>query len=192
MAYDNVVAKSEGTFEQPSTGMHQAVCVFVHDIGTHVGEYQGKQNVRHQVIVTWELAEKMKTGEYEGKPFNVSKFYTLSLGDKANLRKDLEGWRGKAFTEEELQGFDLRKLIGVNCFLNLSETENGKRKIASVNPLPNNMPKIGVTQLEPSEKFMAFIDKKRAESLEAQQQNGTSHIVVDNGSQLPPDDLLPF
>jgi len=177
MAFDKTTATNEGTFEQPSTGMHQAVCAFVHDIGTQVGEYMGVRKVRQQVIVTWELADKMKTGEYEGKPFNMSKFYTLSVSEKANLRKDLEGWRGKPFTEDELKGFDLKKLIGANCFLNLIESKTGKRAIASVNPLPNNMVKIQVTQHEPSEKFMQFIEKKRAESLEAQTGNGAGHPV---------------
>jgi len=41
----------------------------------------------------------------------ISKRYTMSLGEQSTLRKDLESWRGKKFTPEELQGFDLNACI---------------------------------------------------------------------------------
>ena len=34
------------------------------------------------------------------KPIAISEFYTLSLNEKANLRRDLVGWRGRSFTGE--------------------------------------------------------------------------------------------
>ena len=38
--------------------------------------------------------------------------YNLTLHEKGQLRKDLETWRGKAFTDTEIaQGFDLEQLI---------------------------------------------------------------------------------
>jgi len=37
----------------------------------------------------------------------------------SNLRRDLESWRGRAFTEAERKAFDVEKLIGVNCQLSL-------------------------------------------------------------------------
>lgn len=55
----------------------------------------------------------------DNKPFIVQKRYTLSLHEKAGLRKDLESWRGKSFTGDELQGFDLEVLIGICCLLNV-------------------------------------------------------------------------
>ena len=113
-----IIAKEGGkTFEKMPTGVVQAVCAYVEDIGTHEGSYQGKPTLRHQVIICWELAEKMRMGDHAGRNFIVSKFYTLSLNPKASLRKDLESWRGKSFTKEELESFDLEKLIGVNCLL---------------------------------------------------------------------------
>ena len=57
------------------------------------------------------------------------------MSEKANLRKDLEGWRGKSFTESELEGFDLEKLIGSNCMLNIVYNKKGKAKISGISKL---------------------------------------------------------
>lgn len=156
-----VIAKEEKNYEAIPTGMQQAVCAMVCDIGTHKGEYQGKETSRHQVVIIWELDEKKTEGQFAGEPFQMSKFYTLSLGEKANLRKDLESWRGKPFTAEELQGFDLENLIGANCFLNVIEDKD-KQRIASISPLPKGMPKIKQTLTQEPE----WVDKFRAKSVE--------------------------
>ena len=60
------------------------------------------------------LTKEFKPGEGQ-KPFSIGKEYTLSLSSKSNLYKDLVSWRGKPFTEEELEGFDLSKLLGKPC-----------------------------------------------------------------------------
>ena len=48
--------------------------------------------------------------ETHGRRFDVARVYTLCLHERAALRKDLESWRGRKFTEQELDGFDLEKL----------------------------------------------------------------------------------
>ena len=108
-------ADSGGDFEQVDPGSYAAVCYKIVDIGTREGEYQGVKNSRRQVIIGWELDELMTTGERAGKPFVVSKFYTQSLGEKANLRHDLAGWRGRDFTPDELAGFDAKNKVRSRC-----------------------------------------------------------------------------
>jgi len=156
----------DGDFEKTPLGNQQGVCAFVEDIGTHVSEYLGNEIIKHQIVVCWELKELMTEGDYEGKPFMISNFYTLSLSEKANLRKDLESWRGKAFTPDELEGFDVEKLIGANCLLNIIEHKkmDGSKfaKIASISPLIEGMEKLTVVNSDPPE----WIDKKRQESME--------------------------
>ena len=168
-----IIAKDTGgeDYENAPTGNQLAVCAFVEDIGTHRGEYQGVPNERHQIVICWELAETMTTGEYAGRPFMLSKFYTLSLAKKANLRQDLESWRGKAFTDEELKGFDVEKLKGVNCLLNVIE-EKGRSKIASISPPIKGMDPLAVTNTEPP----AWIDRKRQESIEATEGGGNTTV----------------
>jgi len=183
-----IIAKSsgEGSFELAPTGNQQAVCVFVEDIGTHEGNYQGKITRRRQVVICWELDEKMTEGDNAGKPFMLSKFYTLSLSEKSNLRHDLQSWRGKAFTEEELSGFDLENLKGANCLLNVipyNKIDGSEgRKIGAISPLIKNMQKIFPINTIPPE----WISKKRSESLDFQENTSSDYVPP------PTDDDLPF
>lgn len=126
-----------GDFEQPPVGTHVARCVKIIDIGTQKGEYQGKATIKRQCIIGWELPlELMNEGEYAGKPFVVSKFYTASLGEKANLRKDLANWRGRDFTEAELGGFEAKNILGKPCMLSLTANDKGKIRVTGVMALP--------------------------------------------------------
>lgn len=124
-------------FEQPPVGTHIAICTKVIDIGTQKGEYQGKTNFKRQVIIGWELPNELMTvGDYAGKPFTVSRFYTSSLSEKANLRADLVNWRGREFTEQELQGFESRDILGKPCMLSIVLNDKNKAKVKGVIALP--------------------------------------------------------
>ena len=81
--------------------------------------------VKHKVEIWWQLEER---NPETGTRFTVRKRYTNSLHEKAALRKDLEMWRGRKFTQEELRGFDLEKLLGVPCQLQTvhKTTDDGK------------------------------------------------------------------
>jgi len=126
-----------GDFEQPPAGTHVARCIKIIDIGTQRGEYQGKATSKRQCIIGWELpTELMTEGEYAGKPFTVSKFYTASLGEKANLRKDLANWRGREFTEQELAGFESKAILDKCCLLSLTPNEKGKIRVTGIMALP--------------------------------------------------------
>ena len=124
-------------FEQPPVGAHVAICTKVIDIGTQEGEYQGKKNFKRQCIVGWELPNELITeGDYAGKPFTVSRFYTSSLSEKANLRADLVSWRGREFTEQELQGFESKNILGKPCMLSIVMSEKGRARVKGVMALP--------------------------------------------------------
>lgn len=130
-----------GDFEQAPIGTHIARCVKIIDIGTQKGEYQGKVNIRRQCIVGWELPNELMTeGDYKGKPFVVSRFYTASLGEKANLRKDLENWRGRAFTEQELMGFESKNILDKPCMLGIIHNDKGKARVSGVMAVPKGTP----------------------------------------------------
>jgi hypothetical protein len=127
-----------GDFELPPEGNHLAVCYRVIDIGTQRNEYQGEVKHQRQVIVSWELAhEHMK----DGRPFSVHKFYTWSMHEKANLRHDLEAWRGKPFDPKVdfgPSGFNIKKLLGAGCMVQVVHTASGKSKITTVASLPKD------------------------------------------------------
>lgn len=125
-------------WEQPKTGNQVARCIRVIELGTQEKEYQGKKSWKKQTLIVWELPHDLMTeGDYAGKPFTISQFYTASLSEKANLRQDLENWRGRAFTPEELEGFDQRNILGKPCMLSLID-KNGKTRVGSVAAIPRD------------------------------------------------------
>lgn len=125
-----------GNFQQLSAGTHVARCYSLIDIGTHHGEWQGQATVRNQVIVRWEVPGETITVDGVDKPMVASKFYTNSLSEKANLRKDLVAWRGKEFTTEELMKFDLTSILNAPCMITVAHSPEGKAKVVSVSGLP--------------------------------------------------------
>ena len=100
----------------------------------------GEVNIRRQCIIAWELpTELMLDGEKAGQPFLVSRFYTASLHEKANLRKDLEQWRTRAFTKEELNGFEAKNILGKSCMVSLGTDDKGKVRVSGIMSVPKGM-----------------------------------------------------
>lgn len=140
-----------GNFKRVPAGSHIARCYSIIDMGTHTQNGQFGETTSRKVKISWEVFGEDEDGEpltvdVDGvqMPLTISKNYTLSLGSKANLRKDLAAWRSRDFTEEEAKGFDIQKLLGVYCMLNVSISEtNGKTysNVAGVSPLHKSMQK---------------------------------------------------
>lgn len=125
-----------GDFKPAPAGTHVARCIKLVDLGTQHDEYQGKPLVRSRILVFWELCHEKTEIDGEMRPFIVTKFYTNSLAEKANLRKDLEQWRGRAFSEEELKRFDLQTILGVACMLSVVHNDKGKAQVGSIMKMP--------------------------------------------------------
>jgi hypothetical protein len=134
-------AKSSSNRPQAPEGNHPAICVQVLDLGTHKGEYNGKPKVNRKVRISWELPEeKAVFHEDRGEePFMVSRTYNFSVSDKSTFRKDLESWRGRAFTEEELETFDIEKLLGVGAMVNVAINDKGYSDVSTVAALPKQL-----------------------------------------------------
>ena len=134
-------AKGGGNFELIPEDQHLARCVMVADIGTHDSTYGRK----HQCVIGWEFPEVLQVYDTDKgeEPAMLSVFYTLSLSEKANLRHMLESWRGRAFTAEELEGFDLFCLCGIGCLVQVvhAPKANGdvRAKVQTVSKLHKSM-----------------------------------------------------
>ncbi len=104
-----LIAKTTGGSDMTPApeGTHLARCVQVVDKGTQVSDFYKK--AYHKVMIGWELPEELNPDD-ENLPYLVWGHYTVSLSDNANLRHMLESWRGKRFTAEELDGFNLRNI----------------------------------------------------------------------------------
>lgn len=125
-----------GDFAQAPVGNHVARCVGLIDLGTQTSEFKGETVVRRQVVVRWELPSELQN---DGRPFQVSKFYTMSLHEKATLRHDLENWRSRPFTEEELRGFDAKNILDKGCMVQVTHSDKGKARVTSVSSVPKGM-----------------------------------------------------
>lgn len=140
-----ITAPVGGTKSEPiSAGAHHAICYGVCSIGvqpTASKEYAPKK----KVVIMWELPnERADFGEKKDQARTTSRRYTLSMNPKASLRKDLENWRGKPFTDAEAAKFDISTLIGANCMLNIVHAERNGTVYADVNtimPMMKGMPK---------------------------------------------------
>jgi hypothetical protein len=128
-------------FQLPSAGLHFAICFNEIDLGLQKVVTADGEKIMGKVIIGWEIDETIPDGDYKGKRFCIWKKYTKSLHSKSNLKKDLESWRGRAFTDDEKKGFDLDNVVNKGCMLNVVHTVyNGKTyaNIASISPLMKN------------------------------------------------------
>ena len=143
-------SNSTSDFKLPPAGSFMAKLYRIIDIGTQTTEWMGKKKMQRKIIAMFELHGEDNDGQplqtAEGKPLIASKRYTLSLDEKATLRKDLEAWRGKAFTQEELDGFNLEVLLGKCCMVNITHSSyEGKEyaNISGISQVPVALKKLG-------------------------------------------------
>lgn len=156
-----VSSKGGGTTDYTPipAGNYVARCYSMIDLGTHEEEILGQKKWIRKIRLSFELPTELKTFE-EGKgeqPMSISREFTPSLHEKSSLRMFLKSWRGKDFTEEEVKAFDLTKLLGVPCLLNIIHKQGKKdptkvySDIASATPLIKGM--TCPTQMNPSFEF---------------------------------------
>lgn len=135
-----------GSFKRVPAGAYIGRCYSLIDLGTQLTTGQYGEKLQHKLRIGWELFGEDEQGqpltvEVDGKemPMTISKSYTVSLHEKASLRKDLAAWRGRDFTDEEAKAFDVSKLVGAYCMVNVTTSEtNGKTysNVAGLTPLP--------------------------------------------------------
>ena len=150
-----LMARDKGSgqdFDPIEEGMHHAVCYSVFDLGHQYSEKWNKSV--HKCAMIWELPDERIEIDGKDLPRAKSRVYTVSLHDKADLKRDLESWRGKSFTEEEKKGFDIFKLLGVNCTLQILHKKKDDKiyaNIVSIVPLMK-----GIQKKEPENPISKF------------------------------------
>lgn len=135
-----------GNFKRVPAGVFIGRCYSLIDLGTQLSTGQFGEKLQHKIRIGWELFGEDENGEpltieRDGQvmPMTISKSYTVSLHEKAGLRKDLAAWRGRDFSEEEAKAFDVSKLLGAYCMVNVTTSEtNGKTysNVGGLTPLP--------------------------------------------------------
>ena len=149
----SLIAKDSGNISIPNLedGVYTAVSSMIIDLGVQRNERFDKDQRKFMLI--WNIVGETVDINGEILPRTISKEYTFSLNEKSNLRKDLEAWRGQAFTEEELQGFVLTNILNKGCQLQIINKENNGKtfnNIAGIMALAKGM------TVEPLEKVTVF------------------------------------
>ena len=120
-------------------GLHQVVACDVVDLGVVETTFGPKQKLR---IVFQTESEDPETKQR----YMLFATFNANLHPKGNLRKLLESWRGRRFTEQELAGFDIEALVGANGQAQVvHEIGNNGTEYANITamvPLSKTMPKI--------------------------------------------------
>jgi hypothetical protein len=151
-----LIAKESGggTFTPVPQGMHLARCYRVVDLGTQKSEYLGTIKHLPKVMLQFEVHGEDENGKpivtAKNEPMSISKNFTLSLAEKATLRKDLQTWRGREFTQEELRGFELKNVLGAWAMISVIKAagSNGKEytNIAAIMSVPPAIKKAGLPE----------------------------------------------
>jgi hypothetical protein len=214
----SLIAKSEGNsnIKRLDDGVYTAISSMIIDLGIQRSERYGKSS--RKFIIVWNILNEYVEVNGEQLPRVMSKEYTMSLGEKSNLRKDLQAWRGKQFTPEELEGFNLLNILNKGCQLQILNTENNGKtytNIVSIMALPKGTE---ITKLEKTVVFDTYDEKtwnsyieipkwmqeriKQCENLSEKgldlfikeyEENLPENIEIESKNELQaPDDDLPF
>lgn len=137
---DEVNAKDKGgQFTPHEEGQFAARCADVINLGTRIEQFPGQDpRIVDKAALVFVTDSPAETKE-------ISVEFSVSMNAKANLRRFLESWRGKSYTEEQAKaGVPIHKLVGVGALISVEHhTSRAGRtygKIASISPLPKSVP----------------------------------------------------
>lgn len=160
-----ILVDNSNTYTPLEEGVYMAVCRQIIDLGEQESSGQFGDKVVRQVFIQWELPEETIDVNGSPEPRRIGKTYNVSFNEKATLRKDLETWRGRKFTEEELKGFDLDNILGKGCQIQIIHTSKGDKvydNVAGIMCLPRGM------RLDPPAEVYSFVlEAGRLDEIEA-------------------------
>ena len=136
-----VFEAATGAYTPAQAGTFAARCCQIVDMGQQTSTFENEVKTAHKILIGFEILDD-ENRRTDGTSHIVSKRFTSSLHVKSALRKFLEMWRGRAFTGDELKGFDLKNVLGLNCLVSITHSEKGDRiyaNLAGVTKLPKNM-----------------------------------------------------
>ncbi len=189
-------------FKRLEPGTYPAVCDMVVLMGLQPGS-AAFPKPKLKVYIRWQVPEERTEDD---RPMVVGSSFTASMNEKAELRKILKGWRGKDFTDEEAEAFDVAKLVGQTCMISVVEKVSGGKtycNVASVSKLPKTTP---APKLEGEplvywntrstedgfvfRKLPQWLQKKIEEQIEPQRETASAPAAP-SGDPFPDDDI-PF
>ncbi len=192
---DQMIVKNEGgnNFAPLPEGSYIGVCVDVIDLGSKVEQYQtNPPKVVPKVAIVFQVTENNPD---TGKPYDIAVEKTVSFHEHAGLRKFLEDWRGKSYTDVEAShGIPLHKLEGVNAMLIVEHKLSGKgrtyAKVRNIAPAAKGSTKVTARDYERA----TFWEQRKADYAQGVQAHRGAQPATPLAAALasPDDDGLPF
>lgn len=125
---DAITAKgNDSKFKPHAEGQFVGQCVDTIDLGDAVEQYQEQpKKLAHKCALVFRTGER---NEQTGDFIDIAREFTVSMGDKSNLRKFLEQWRGKPYTAEQIEaGVPLHKLTNNHGLLTVAHKRSAADK----------------------------------------------------------------
>lgn len=139
---DEVIATAKGgTFTPHPEGQFAARCVDVINFGEKVETFPGKpEKLVQKVGIVFRTGEVNETGEV----VDLVREFTVSMFETANLRQFLEAWRGKSYTDDEVEaGAPLHKLVNAPALITVEHKKSGQGRtyanLKGITSLPKQM-----------------------------------------------------
>jgi hypothetical protein len=123
---DTITAKgNDSKFKPHPEGQFVGQCVDTIDLGDSVEQFTGKPSkLVHKCALVFRTGER---NEQTGEFIDIGREFTVSMGEKANLRKFLEQWRGRPYSAEQIEeGVPLHKLTSNHGLLTIAHKKSGQ------------------------------------------------------------------
>ena len=135
-------------FEPLPAGTHIARCISVVDFGFQETTFGPKERVYLGFEVPSIRVEWEKDGEKHEGAALIGSTYTNSVHRKSVLGQHLVNWRGRDFTDEEREGFDLFTIVGIACMISVTHNVKGTKTYANVSGIMGVPPGVQAPELE--------------------------------------------
>lgn len=127
-------------------GTYTAICVHAIELGEQLSVFKDKKRYSNQIMYVFELVGEFIEVDGEKQPRTLSRTFTFSKSEKSGLRKFVESWQGKKFSNEEFGEFDTNDMVGKEAMIGVVLNDTGEyANIDSVMGMPKGM-SAGVSQ----------------------------------------------
>lgn len=129
-----IASDNGGGFTVLDPGVYPGRCVTLAYLGFQKNKFEEGTAPKPRLAFEFEAVGESRD---DGAPLLFYREFTLSLHKSSSLRPFLEKWRGRAFSDTELAGFDVSKVLGTagQLVVSTKTTPKGERNaIDSVLP----------------------------------------------------------
>ena len=192
---------TEERFKPMPEGPQQLVCTDGIFLGHTVEQFQ--QNPPKLVEKWVYVFQSLDFNPATGKRYEVYQECNISMFETSKLRKFLESWRGRKYTDEDARKVPLHGPVGQNAFANIvHKTSGAGRKYAVIDtimPLPKTFTPIAAENYErapfwedrkkeykqKADAFLAVQEAQKAQPAAAATASGLPSALVDDSDDLP-------